>query len=33
MNKILAGKLDIFLIVNLNDISIYTNEVDYIDSI
>lgn len=33
INKILAEKLDIFVIVNLDNILIYTDEVIYINSI
>lgn len=33
INKILAKKLNDFVIVYLNDIVIYNNESDYIDSI
>lgn len=33
INKILAEKLDVFLIIYLNDIMIYTNEADHIDFI
>lgn len=33
INKILAEKLDIFVIIYLDDIPIYTNEVDLIDTV
>lgn len=33
INKILAKKLDIYIIVYLDNIVIYTNEADYVDSI
>lgn len=33
INKILAEKLDNFVIVYLDDIMIYTDEVDYVSSI
>lgn len=31
INKILAGKLDVFIIIYLNNILIYINEVDYVN--
>lgn len=33
INKILAKKLDVFIIIYLDDILIYTNNVDHIDSV
>lgn len=33
INKVLAKKLDVFVIVHLDEILIYTNEVDPIDII
>lgn len=33
INKIMAQKLDIFVIVNLDDFCIYMNEADYADAV
>lgn len=33
INKILTKKLDVFVIVNLDNILIYINEADHVDSV